>query len=90
MLDHLDQEEEPSPSALPWPHQTTVIPSYSVTSVTARVKSATIQLSGRDIADIVDGVLAMVSAGRRGPGIHHFVMDRYGVRMVMNVADVVT
>jgi len=90
MLDHLDREEEPSPSALPWPHQTTVIPLYSVTTVTARVKSATIQLSDRDIEDIVDGMLAMASAGRRDPRIHHLGMDRYGVRMVVNVADVVT
>jgi len=44
---------------------------YSVTTVTARVKSATIQLSDRDLEDIVDGVLAMASAGRRDPRIHH-------------------
>jgi hypothetical protein len=90
MLDHLDREEEPSPSALPWLHQTTVFPFYSVTTVTARVKSATIQISGRDVEDIADGVLAMVSAGRRDPGIHHFGIHRCGVRMVVNVADVVT
>jgi len=63
---------------------------YSVTTVTARVKSATIQLSDRDLEDIVDGVLAMASAGRRDPRIHHLGMDRYGVRMVVNVAGVVT
>ena len=51
MLDHLDREEEPSPSALPWLHQTTVIPLYSVTAVTARVKSATILFAGRPGAE---------------------------------------
>lgn len=90
MLDHLDREEEPSPSALPWLHQTTVTPLYSVTTVTARVKSATIQLSSRDVEDIVDGMPVMVSMGHRDPGIHHFGMDRPGVGMVMKVADVVT
>jgi len=42
MLDHLDREVEPSLSALPWPHQASVKPLYSVMAVTARVKSATI------------------------------------------------
>jgi hypothetical protein len=90
MLDHLDREEEPSPSALPWLHQTIVFPLYSVTTVTARVKSATIQLRGRDVEDIVDGLLAMVSSGRRDLRIRHFGMDRCGVGMVMKVAAVVT
>jgi len=90
MLDHVDREEEPSPSALPWPHQTTVIPLYSVTTVTARVKSATIQPSGRDVEDIVDGLLAMVPSGRRDLRIHYFGMDRCGVGMVMKVAAAVT
>lgn len=90
MLDHLDREEEPSPSALPWLHQTTVFPFYSVTTVTARVKSATIQLRHRDAGDIVEGVLVMVALGRRDLRIRHFGMDRRGVGMVMKVAAVVT
>jgi hypothetical protein len=45
MLDHLDREVEPSLSGLPWPHQASVVPLYSVATVTSRVKSATIQMN---------------------------------------------
>ena len=44
VLDRSDQEVEPSLPVLPWPHRGSVIPLYSVTSVTARVKSATIRI----------------------------------------------
>lgn len=45
VLDRSDREVEPSLPVLPWPHQASVTPLYSVTSVTARVKSATIRIS---------------------------------------------
>ena len=90
VLDRLDPEGEPSLPTLPWLHQASVKPLYSVTAVTARVKSATIQPSGRDVEDIVDGLLAMVPSGRRDLRIHYFGMDRCGVGMVMKVAAAVT
>ena len=44
VLDRSDREVEPSLPVLPWPHQASVTPLYSVTSVTARVKSAAIRI----------------------------------------------
>ena len=49
MLDSLAREVEPSLPALSWPHQTSVTYLYSVTAVTARVKSATIHIRKRRV-----------------------------------------
>ena len=60
VLDSLDQGEEPSLPILPWPHQTSVIPLYSVIAITARAKSgeliSTQKLKRRNAAEVAGRV----------------------------------
>ena len=72
MLDHSGREVEPSLPVLPWPHRTSVIPLYSVTTVTASIKSASFKKIDRiAVRKVIESVSAPTT---KAPGPAEFVM----------------